>query len=71
MEIILTIFIFTEQTSYVSIVIVSYSLSVSAADEEKLDERAKLSVAAKRSLFRVSFNSACLPSLNVLSINNN
>lgn len=26
-----------------------------AADEEKLDERAKLSVAAKRSLFRVSF----------------
>uniref|UniRef100_A0A671YGH2 Supervillin a n=1 Tax=Sparus aurata TaxID=8175 RepID=A0A671YGH2_SPAAU len=30
----------------------SYSLSVSAADEEKLDERAKLSVAAKRSLFR-------------------
>uniref|UniRef100_A0A671YCW5 Supervillin a n=1 Tax=Sparus aurata TaxID=8175 RepID=A0A671YCW5_SPAAU len=29
-----------------------YSLSVSAADEEKLDERAKLSVAAKRSLFR-------------------
>lgn len=34
-------------------------LSLFAADEEKLDERAKLSVAAKRSLFRVS----CLLSL--------
>ena len=36
----------------------SLSLSVppSAADEEKLDERAKLSVAAKRTLFRVSFD---------------
>lgn len=31
-------------------------LSFSVADEETLDERAKLSVAAKRSLFRVSFN---------------
>lgn len=26
-----------------------------AADEEKLDERAKMSVAAKRSLFRVQY----------------
>lgn len=63
MEINLTKFIFTEQISHVSIVI-SSSLSVSAADEEKLDERAKLSVAAKRSLFRVSSGSI------VLSINN-
>lgn len=30
------------------------SFDLSVADEEKLDERAKLSVAAKRSLFRVS-----------------
>lgn len=43
----------------------SPSLSVSAADEEKLDERAKLSVAAKRSLFRVSFN-CCLFALSFL-----
>lgn len=41
------------------------SVSVSAADEEKLDERAKLSVAAKRSLFRVSFN-CCLSALSFL-----
>lgn len=40
-------------------------LSVYAADEEKLDERAKLSVAAKRSLFRVSFN-CCLFALSFL-----
>lgn len=46
------------KTSKVSNVQMSSFLSASpsVADEEKLDERAKLSVAAKRSLFRVSFN---------------
>lgn len=37
-----------------NILISLYPSSFSVADEEKLDERAKLSVAAKRSLFRVS-----------------
>uniref|UniRef100_A0A671YBT3 Supervillin a n=1 Tax=Sparus aurata TaxID=8175 RepID=A0A671YBT3_SPAAU len=43
---------FIEQQAYNILSRQGYSLSVSAADEEKLDERAKLSVAAKRSLFR-------------------
>lgn len=39
-----------------------YLVCVYPVDDEKLDERAKLSVAAKRSLFRVSFT--CVYSTN-------
>lgn len=39
----------------VFVILYFYPLCVCPVDDEKLDERAKLSVAAKRSLFRVSF----------------
>lgn len=57
MEVFLTLVLYGEDIqSFWSPLSSFVSASVSAADEEKLDERAKLSVAAKRSLFRVSSN---------------
>lgn len=52
-KITMTIFFSWRHQSFLCVNIFSI-LCVSVADEEKLDERAKLSVAAKRSLFRVS-----------------